>query len=122
MFPQELSKKNRMMAALCADVPAMGSASGDHGTQSESTADGLMGTQGRAWIGGWKARKDRLCELQKLSCMPAEGNMIWAKEFLKFSMHLWPWNSPGKNPGVDSLSLLQGIFLTPRFKVESPTF
>ena len=23
-----------------------------------------------------------------------------------------PWNSPGQNPGVGSLSLLQGIFLT----------
>ena len=25
---------------------------------------------------------------------------------------LWPWNSPGKNTGVGSNSLLQGIFLT----------
>ena len=25
---------------------------------------------------------------------------------------LWPWNYPGQNTGVDSLSLLQGIFLT----------
>ena len=25
---------------------------------------------------------------------------------------LWPWNSPGKNTGVGSLSLLQGIFPT----------
>lgn len=43
-----------MMAALRADVPAMGSASGDHGTQTVriSTAGGLMGTQSRAWIGG----------------------------------------------------------------------
>ena len=24
---------------------------------------------------------------------------------------LWPWNSPGKNTGVGSRSLLQGIFL-----------
>ena len=24
---------------------------------------------------------------------------------------LYPWNSPGKNTGVDSCSLLQGIFL-----------
>ena len=26
--------------------------------------------------------------------------------------HLWPWNSPGKNTGVGSRPLLQGIFLT----------
>ena len=26
---------------------------------------------------------------------------------------LFPWNSPGRNTGVGSLSLLQGIFLTP---------
>ena len=31
---------------------------------------------------------------------------------LKPARFLCPWNSPGKNTGVDSHSLLQGIFLT----------
>ena len=34
---------------------------------------------------------------------------------------LCPWNSPGKNTGVDSHSLLQGIFLDPGIKAKPPT-
>ena len=33
---------------------------------------------------------------------------------------LCPWNSPGKNTGVGSHFLLQGIFLTPRIEPGSP--
>ena len=36
-----------------------------------------------------------------------EGNMAASVTLL------CPWNSPGKNTGVGSHSLLQGIFLTP---------
>ena len=32
-----------------------------------------------------------------------------------------PWNSPGLNTGVGSLSLLQGIFPTPGIELRSPT-
>ena len=32
-----------------------------------------------------------------------------------------PWNSPGQNTGVDSRSLLQGIFPTPGIKPRTPT-
>ena len=32
-----------------------------------------------------------------------------------------PWNSPGQNTGVSSLSLLQGIFPTAGFEPRSPT-
>ena len=32
-----------------------------------------------------------------------------------------PWNSPGQNTGVGSLSLLQGIFPNPRIEPRSPT-
>ena len=32
-----------------------------------------------------------------------------------------PWNSPGENTGVGSLSLLQGIFPNPRIEPRSPT-
>ena len=32
-----------------------------------------------------------------------------------------PWNSPGQNTGVGSLSLLQGIFLTQGIEPRSPT-
>ena len=32
-----------------------------------------------------------------------------------------PWNSPGQNTGVGSLSLLQGIILKPRTEPRSPT-
>ena len=31
---------------------------------------------------------------------------------------LCPWDSPGKNTGVGSLSLLQGIFLTQRSNLD----
>ena len=34
---------------------------------------------------------------------------------------LYPWDYPGKNTGVGSHSLLQGIFLTQRSKPGSPT-
>ena len=40
----------------------------------------------------------------------------WSESFSVLSDSLWPhglhspWNSPGQNTGVDSLSLLQGIF------------
>ena len=43
---------------------------------------------------------------------------LWSENRLVMSNSLWPhglyspWNSPGQNTGVDSLSLLQGIFLT----------
>ena len=33
---------------------------------------------------------------------------------------LCPWNSPGKNTGVDCYSLIQGIFLNPGIKPGSP--
>ena len=33
-----------------------------------------------------------------------------------------PWNSPGQNTGVGSLSLLQGIFPSPGIKPRSPTW
>ena len=32
-----------------------------------------------------------------------------------------PWNSPGQNTGVGSLSLLQGIFPNPGIEPRSPT-
>ena len=32
-----------------------------------------------------------------------------------------PWNSPGQNTGVSSLSLLQGIFPDPGMELRSPT-
>ena len=35
--------------------------------------------------------------------------------------NLYPWDYPGKNTGVGSHSLLQGIFLTQRSKLGSPT-
>ena len=47
-----------------------------------------------------------------------ELNWIRNHEKWKWLSHLWPhglqspWNSPGQNTGVDSLSLLQGIFST----------
>ena len=52
----------------------------------------------------------------KMSCLPEKlllrDNSIWGK--WKSLSHLWlfvtPWNSPGQNTGVGSLSLLQGIF------------
>ena len=71
----------------------------------------------------WVKSKERgFVSFRSWAACLLRATWLWAKEFLKFSMHLRPWNSPGKNPGVGSLSLLQGIFLTQRFKVESPTF
>ena len=46
------------------------------------------------------------------------GERVWSESHLIVSDSLWPhglyspWNSPGQNTGVGSLSLLQGIFPT----------
>ena len=41
---------------------------------------------------------------------------------LQPSRLLCPWNSPGKNTGVGSHSLLPGIFLTQGWEPRSPAF
>ena len=45
-------------------------------------------------------------------CHSAVSNSLWSHGLLQLTRFLCPWNSPGKNSGVDRHSLLQGIFLT----------
>ena len=51
----------------------------------------------------------------QLSCMDVRSEVKWSESRLVLSNSLWlhsPWNSPGQNTGVGSLSLLQVIFPT----------
>ena len=67
----------------------------------------LLGVLCSAWERHFKAYGMGLCVLVAQLC-PA----LLQPRGLQPSRLLWPWNSPGKNTGVDSHSLLQGIFLT----------
>ena len=48
--------------------------------------------------------------LESVSCSVMSDS--WRPHGLQLARLLCPWNSPGKNTGVSSYSLLQGIFLT----------
>ena len=47
---------------------------------------------------------------------------LQSMEFFTFTSLYSPWNSPGQNTGVGSLSLLQGIFPTQRSKPGLPHY
>ena len=50
--------------------------------------------------------------LVKVQVLVAQSCPTLRPQGLQPPRFLSPWNSPGKNPGVSSHSLLQGIFLT----------
>ena len=45
-------------------------------------------------------------------CHSVVYNSLWSHGMLKLSRFLCPWNSLGKNTGLDSHYLIQGVFLT----------
>ena len=64
-----------------------------------------------------------ICKNTKLLCFAPETNIVLSVSYESESHPVMfnclrphelysPWNSPGQNTGVDSLSLLQGIFPT----------
>ena len=46
-----------------------------------------------------------------------KGKVLVVSDYLRPHGLYSPWNSPGKNPGVGSHSLLQGTFLTQGLKL-----
>ena len=80
-----------------------------------------LGTEEDPW---WVCLKPSLCMLARLPVlpelylMPSAWEKKWSKSRSVVSYCLQshglysPWNSPGQNTGVGSLSLLQGIFPT----------
>ena len=58
----------------------------------------------------WFHVSSKLSEIENVSCS-ALSNSLWPHG-LESTRLLCPWNSPGKNTGVGSHSLLQGIFPT----------
>ena len=61
----------------------------------------------------WTARRSNQSILKETVHINCEGETRSVMSD-SFWLHEWhsPWNSPGQNTGVGSLSLLQGIFLT----------
>ena len=74
----------------------------------------------RVWAGIWASllQQLNLYSLTHLSsCHPWKWSESESRSVVFYSATSWtilysPWNSPGQNTGVGSLSLLQGIFLT----------
>ena len=58
-------------------------------------------------------RKKEVSVLVTQSCLTQRTHQLWVP--------MLPWNSPGKNTGVDCHFLLQGIYLGPGIKPRSPT-
>ena len=52
------------------------------------------------------------CEKVKVSVTPSCVTLCNPRDYSPLGL-LWSWNSPGKNTGMSSHSLLQGISLTP---------
>ena len=60
-----------------------------------------------------QARESTLQEPQEQVVGPRDGNLSGVESDSLWPHGLYsPWNSPGQNTGVGSLSLLQGIFPT----------
>ena len=54
-----------------------------------------------------------------ITCLKSEGCSVVSNSLGPHGLHS-PWNSPGQNAGVGSLSLLQGIFPTQGSNPRSP--
>ena len=54
-----------------------------------------------------------------ITCLKSEGRSVVSDSLWPHGLYS-PWNSPGQNAGVGSLSLLQGIFPTQGSKPRSP--
>ena len=55
---------------------------------------------------------------QPIRCSESESRSVMSDSLLPHGLS--PWNSPGQNTGVDSLSFLQGIFPTQRLNPGLP--
>ena len=72
----------------------------------------------------WKIIDICICITESLTCTP---EVEWSESHLVVSDSLRPpglyspWDSPGQNTGVGSLSLLRGIFPTEGIEPRSPT-
>ena len=77
---------------------------------------GLMTAVSLRFPGGVDSRTP--CEYLNLKVLKSLYKTVWSDSCSVVSDSLWPrglyspWNSPGQNTGVGSLSLLQGIFPT----------
>ena len=75
---------------------------------------GLMTAVSLRFPGGVDSRTP--CEYLNLKVLKSLYKTVWSDSGSVVSNSLWPcglyspWNSPGQNTGVGSLSLLQGIF------------
>ena len=74
----------------------------------------VLSSRGSFWPRDWTS----------VSCLLAAQVLLWKWKSLScvglFGSHGSPWNSPGQNTGVGSLSLLQGIFPTQGLKKGLP--
>ena len=60
-----------------------------------------MGLPSRTWLSDWTTTKNLKCESRSVVSDSLQPHGLYS-----------PWNSPGQNTGVGSLSLLQGNFPT----------
>ena len=60
-----------------------------------------------------KEKKRSVCVSHSVMSDSLRTHQLWVP--------MLPWNSPGKNTGVDCHFLFQGVYLGPRIKTRSPT-
>ena len=84
------------------------------------TTENRLGSRPHTWGAAWAIGSQCLLPRSPQSHVCVVSSFV-SNSATPWTVHhslLCPWDSPGKNTGVGSLSLLQGIFLTQRSNLD----